>query len=149
MGNEGLKKYMYISWTESPPSSKAKRLSTQWGVSQGATLFIVAQLHLCMTLHPFVNFWSPLFLTFLLFTLGKNLLNQNDVEFDFSIGHALLLFSFFWIINKKRSSCPCTSPPYPTRNSYISIYFGYKTLFSPNTMIIILGSFRKTSNYMK
>ena len=38
---------------------------------------------------------------------------------------------------------PCTP-----RNSYISIYFGHKTLFSPNVMIINMGTFRNTSNYM-
>ena len=32
---------------------------------------------------------------------------------------------------------------------YISIYFGHKTLFSPNLMIIITGTFRNTANYMK
>ena len=26
----------------------------------------------------------------------KKFWNQNDVEFDFSIGHALVLFPFFW-----------------------------------------------------
>ena len=39
--------------------------------------------------------FGPLFVKFLLFILGKKNLNQNDVEFDFSIGHALVLFPFF------------------------------------------------------
>ena len=42
-----------------------------------------------------------LFLTCLLFILGNFFKNQNDVEFDFSIGHALVLFPFLLIINKK------------------------------------------------
>ena len=33
--------------------------------------------------------------TFLLFIIGKNLLDQNDVEFDFSIGHALVIFAIY------------------------------------------------------
>ena len=41
---------------------------------------------------------SPCFIIFLLFILGI-FLNQNDVEFDFWIGHALVLFIFLWIIN--------------------------------------------------
>ena len=52
------------------------------------------------------------------------ILNQNDVEFDFSIGHALVLFPFFWIINKKIYGGICT-PPHTPQNSYISIYFGH------------------------
>ena len=38
---------------------------------------------------------GPFFIIFLLFILGKIFLNQNDVEFDFSIGHALVLFPCF------------------------------------------------------
>ena len=62
------------------------------GVSQGATLlsYIFAWPSL------FLNFLGPLFLPFLLFILGKKCLNQNDVEFDFSIGHVLILFRFFF-----------------------------------------------------
>ena len=44
--------------------------------------------------------WGHLFVKFLLFVLGI-FLSQIDVEFDFSTGHALVLFSFLWIINKK------------------------------------------------
>ena len=33
--------------------------------------------------------------TFLLFILEKKLLDQNDVEFNFSIGHALVFFLLF------------------------------------------------------
>ena len=44
---------------------------------------------------------GPLFVKFVLFILGKIVLNENNVEFDFSIGHALVLFPFFLIINKK------------------------------------------------
>ena len=40
--------------------------------------------------------WPPLVPTFLLFILGKKMLDQNDVEFDFRIGHALVInFSVF------------------------------------------------------
>ena len=38
---------------------------------------------------------GPLFIKFLLFILGKIVLNEKIVEFDFSIGHALVLFPFF------------------------------------------------------
>ena len=41
---------------------------------------------------------GPLFVIFLLFNLEKKI-NQNNVEFDFSIG--TLLFPLFWIINQK------------------------------------------------
>ena len=88
--------------------------------------------------------WGPLFLKFLLFIRGKKILNQNNVKFDFSIGHALVLFQFFWIINKK-----CTVEYVPPQNSYILIYFGHKTLFSPNLLIIFSLYFRNTSNYSK
>ena len=37
----------------------------------------------------------------LLFIMGKYFVNQNDVEFDFSIGHAFVLFPFLRIINKR------------------------------------------------
>ena len=40
--------------------------------------------------------YGPLFLNFLLFILGIFFKNRNDVEIDFSIGHALAL----WIIKK-------------------------------------------------
>ena len=39
--------------------------------------------------------WGPLFVNFLLFILGKIVLNENNVEFDFNIGHDLVLFPFF------------------------------------------------------
>ena len=39
---------------------------------------------------------GPGFVKKLLFILGKIVLNQNDVEFDFSIGHAIVLFPFFF-----------------------------------------------------
>ena len=87
---------------------------------------------------------GPLFVKFLLFILGKNVLNQNDIEFDFSIGHVLVLFPFFFLNNKQKLyGGICTSPRTP-QNSYISIYFGHKTLFSANLMIIITGTFRNT-----
>ena len=44
---------------------------------------------------------GPLYVKFLLFILGKIVLNENNVELDFSIGHAFVLFPFFSIINKK------------------------------------------------
>ena len=84
---------------------------------------------------------------FLLFILGKNALNQNYVEFDWSIGHALLFF--FWM-NKKCTVDHVHSPNTPLKTHiYIYIYFEHKTFFSPNLMIIITGTFRNTSNYMK
>ena len=38
--------------------------------------------------------WEPLFVKFVLFIL-KKFLNENDGEFDLSIGHDLVLFPFF------------------------------------------------------
>ena len=93
--------------------------------------------------------WVPRFQKFLLFILQNFLLNQNDVEFDLNIGHALVLFQFFRIINKK-CTVEFVHPPSRTlRNLYILIYFRHKTLFSPNLMIIIFGYFRNTSNCSK
>ena len=83
---------------------------------------------------------------FIIHSMKKNY--QNDVEFDLSIGHALVLFQFFLIINKK-CTVDYVCPPHTPRNSYISIYFGHKTLFLTNLKIIITGPFRNTSNYMK
>ena len=37
---------------------------------------------------------APLFVTYLLFIIGKTLLDQNDVEYDFRIGHVLEIFRF-------------------------------------------------------
>ena len=42
---------------------------------------------------------TPLWITFLPFISQNILLNINDVEFDFSMGCILVLFSFLWIIN--------------------------------------------------
>ena len=39
---------------------------------------------------------APIFVTFLLFIIEKKLSNQKDVEFDFKIGHALIIFLFFY-----------------------------------------------------
>ena len=86
--------------------------------------------------------WGPLLIKFLLFTQGFFFLNQNDIEFDLCIGHALVLFHFFWVINKK-STVDHVRPP--EMYIYISIYFGHKTLFTQNLMIIITGTFRNTS----
>ena len=44
---------------------------------------------------------AHIFVTFISFTLGKKLLNENDVEFDLWIGHVLVIFPFLWIINEK------------------------------------------------
>ena len=43
----------------------------------------------------FLHFRGLPLLIFLLFIQGKQFVNQNDVEFGFSIGHALVLFPFF------------------------------------------------------
>ena len=53
---------------------------------------------------------------------------------------------FLWIVNKK----PCMPPTNPL-NLYInlSIYIGPNTLFSPNLMIIITGTFKNTANPLK
>ena len=56
--------------------------------------------------------WDPLNIKFLLLILGKKFINQNDVEFDLSIGHAPVLFVY---LNNKQKMYggPCTSPSYP------------------------------------
>ena len=91
--------------------------------------------------------WA-LFHKFFIILHRKKNLKQNDVEFDFSIGHALVLFPFFFNNKEKMYGGICTSAR-THQNSYILIYFGPKTLFSPNLMIIVTGTFRNTSNYMK
>ena len=80
--------------------------------------------------------------------LGIFFLNQNDVEFEINIDHAPLLFLFFLIINKNYT-VDHVHPSCTLQNLYILIYFGHKTLCSPNLMIIIMGTFRNISNYMK
>ena len=75
--------------------------------------------------------------------IRKKIWNQNDVEFDLSIGHALVLFPFFLIINKKCTVNHVRQPRTP-QYSYTLICFGHKTLFSQNLMIIITGTFRNT-----
>ena len=59
----------------------------------------------------------------------------------------LLNFLIFFNNKQKMYGGPCTPPP--LQNSYVSMYLGHKTLFSTNLMIIITGTFRNTSNYMK
>ena len=136
------------SGTESPPSSKARILPTQCGGITGRHPAHCSSATSTPGPLSFLKFLGPPFHNFFIIHPRKKVLNQNDVEFHFSKGHALVLFCFFLIINKQ-----CTvdrvRPPHTPQNSYISIYFGHKTLFSPNPMIIISGSFRNTSNYMK
>ena len=92
-----------------------------WELSQGATLIILAQLHRLLAL-PFLKILGPLFLIFLLFIL-KKLLNQNNVEFDFSIGYALALFAFILIINKKCKVIHVRLPCHPQKFIYIDIFW--------------------------
>ena len=66
----------------------------QCGGITGRTLLILSQLHRRLA-QPFPKNLGPLFISFLLFILGKILLHQNNVEFDFSICHDLVLFPFF------------------------------------------------------
>ena len=54
---------------------------------------------------PVVKFW--------LFILEN--LNQNDVEFDLSIGYALALFLFFFNNKQIMHSGPCKSLSYPPK----------------------------------
>ena len=65
----------------------------------------------------------PLFVKLLLFILGKKKVNQNDVEFDFSICHALALFPFFLYNKQKMYGGICTSLPYPPKFMYIDIFW--------------------------
>ena len=60
---------------------------------------------------------------------------KNDVEYDFSIGHALVLFVF--MNNKqKMEGEPCNPSPLPPK----LIYNVPNTLFLVNLMIIIMGT---------
>ena len=58
----------------------------------------------------------------------KKKLNQNDVEFDLSIGHALVPFLFFPLINKKcmvdhvHPPRSVMYPGYPPKFIYINIF---------------------------
>ena len=56
----------------------------------------------------------------------KKFLNQNDIEFDFSLGHALVLSPFFFN-NKQKCTGDHVCPSRPPQNSYISIYSEHKT----------------------
>ena len=74
------------------------------------------QLELLYSLHREIGVeppGAPLSVIVLLFILGKNLLNQNDVEYDLSIVYALVLFLFFFNNKQKMYGGPCTSPSYP------------------------------------
>ena len=53
----------------------------------------------------------------------KKMQDENDIEFDFSIGHALVIFPFLRIINKTMSGEPSTPPPTPEINIYQYILF--------------------------
>ena len=104
----------YNSGTVSPPSSKAKRLSTQCGGVTGRHPAHCSSVT-STTAPPFLNFWGPLFLKILLFILGKTILKQNGVEFDCTIGHALVLFPFFFNNKQKMYGGPYMSPPVPAK----------------------------------
>ena len=75
--------------------------------------------------------WGPLFIIFLLFIIGKFfLINQNDVEFDLSIDHALVLIPFFWIINKK-CIVEYVHPPIPLpKFIYIDTFWTSNIIFT-------------------
>ena len=90
------------------------------GVSQGATLLILPVTSTpCPP--PFLKIYEPPFLNFFIIDHRKKI-NQNDVEFDLSIGHALPLFSDFLNNRQKMYSGPCTSPPSPPKFIYIGIF---------------------------
>ena len=57
------------------------------------SIAMIYQLELLYTLPKKLRV-HPLFIIFLLYILRKTVLNQNDVEFDCSIDHALVLFLF-------------------------------------------------------
>ena len=44
---------------------------------------------------------GPLFTIFFYINTIKKLLDENYVEFDFRIGHVLIIFPFLWILNGK------------------------------------------------
>ena len=92
---------------------------------------------------------GPPYFFFLLFIMGKKLINQNDIEFNFSIGHACVLFPFLRIIDKKMKDEQCNPPTNPQKLIYIDIYIVPNILFSPNLMTIITRTFRNTSNPLK
>ena len=72
--------------------------------------------------------WARLLNFFLLFFIEKKLLVQNDVKFYFNIWHALVSFSFLWIMNKKR--CKVNhAPPANPQNWYLSVYIVPNSLF--------------------
>ena len=68
---------------------------------------------------------APLFVKFLVFILRNCFNNQNDVEYDFSISHALELFQFL-IFKTKNVRWTMLTPCKPPKFIYIdiSIYFG-------------------------
>ena len=127
--NDKEKKYIYISGTGSYPSSKARRLTTQCRSITGRhpAHFSSVTSTPCPILS--LKFRGPLFIIFLLFVVVKKFLNRNDVQFDFSIVHALVLFTIFLIINIK-STVDHVRHPHPPRNSHISIYFGQNFNFT-------------------
>ena len=93
------------------------------------------------------TYWPLFFVTFLLFIVGKKKLDQKDEEFFCSIGHTHVIFQFLWIIKKISWTMNPRDPH--CQNWYISIYTAPNTLFSPNLLIIITGTFRNTSNPLK
>ena len=105
------------------------------------------QLELLYSPHKKIGAGPPFCKIFIIHP-RKFFLNQNYVEFDLSIGHARVLFPFFLIINNKCTVDHVHPSTYPPK-IHISIYFGHETLFLQNLMIIITGTFRNTSNFMK
>ena len=74
-------------------------------------MLIVAQLDLRLA-PTFYLIFGPPFPFFLLFILGKQFLNQIDVEFDFSIGHAIVpFFVMFFLIIIKQCTVDHVCPP--------------------------------------
>ena len=84
---------------------------------------------------------SLLFLSFLLFTPGKRISRENNVEFNFRIGHVHVIFLFWWIEKEKlkENSVSLSAP----KNQYLCFHIGPNT-FSPNLMI--MGTFRNTKS---
>ena len=62
------------SGTKYTPSSKARRLSTQWGVSQGAIQLILTHLHRRLA-PPFIQIFGAPFPNFCIIHLNKKNVN--------------------------------------------------------------------------
>ena len=71
-------------------------------------------------------FYLSLFSYFFIICPKKKLLDKNYVEFDFTMGHVLVIFPFLWMENEKcKENQVHLPPPHPQKSIHSLVYKFY------------------------